>query len=238
MGKKALILKHVENEGPGFIGGLFTTAEWQTRIIELGKGEELPLNLDEISCVVVMGGPMNVYEEEAYPFLKAEDAFLKDVIGKGIPLLGICLGAQLLAKACGARIMKAPEREVGWRKVELTEWGRHDRLFLGIADPTVFQWHEDTFDLPGGAVLLATGEACRNQAFRVGPCAYGLQFHIEASSDMVLDWIKGEMEIDAAAIEADCLSLSSRIERQASMILLNFRHIIETSGKTAGKPGQ
>ena len=227
MVKKALILKHVENEGPGFIGGLFAADEWETSVVELWKGEELPSDFDEISCVVVMGGPMNVYEEESYPFLKAEDAFIRNTVERGIPFLGVCLGAQLLAKACGAKVWKAPEREIGWRKVVLTESGRDDGLFRGIADPVVFQWHGDTFDLPDNAVLLAEGEICRNQAFRIGRCAYGLQFHIEASADMVRDWISGEEGIDGAAIGAECTILAHQIEEQAERILSNFRQLIQ-----------
>ena len=168
MMRRALVLKHVENEGPGFMGGLFAADRCRTSLVELWKGHDLPSHFGGISCVVVMGGPMNVYEEERYPFLKAEDIFIRNVVERGIPFLGICLGAQLLAKACGARVVKAPEKEIGWYKVRLTGWGRQDPLFHDIEDPTVFQWHEDTFDLPEDAFLLAEGDVCRNQAFRVG----------------------------------------------------------------------
>jgi GMP synthase (glutamine-hydrolysing) len=236
--KTALILKHIENEGPGLIGGLFTADEWKTSVIELWKGEELPSDFDEISCVVVMGGPMNVYEEESYPFLKAEDAFIRNAVERGIPFLGICLGAQLLAKAFAAQVWKAPEREIGWRKVALTESARDDALFQGVADPIVFQWHEDTFDLPDNAVLLAEGEICRNQAFRIGRWAYGLQFHIEASGDMVMDWISGEQGIDGAAIQAECTILSHRIEAQAERILSNCRQLIQEWESTRRDAGE
>ncbi len=193
MKKKILIIKHVENEGPGSIGDFFRNTAWELRTVELFRGDSLPADLDEVAAVVVMGGPMNVYEEDKYPFLKEENAFIKTVVGKEIPYLGICLGSQLLAKACGAAVIKAPQKEIGWFNVALTLEAAHDPLLQEIDGPLeVFQWHEDTFVIPEGGVLLATAETCKNQAFRYGQNAYGLQFHIEITTDMIWSWVKAD----------------------------------------------
>lgn len=176
-----IIIKHIQKEGPGTIAEYFKDA----KIIELEKGDTLPSDINDIDAVFSMGGPMNVYEEDKYPFLKDEDRFIKLLIKEEVPFMGICLGAQLLAKACGALVYKAPVREVGWHNVELSG----DPLFKGLSkNIDVLQWHEDTFDIPSNGILLATGRDVRNQAFRFGKCAYGIQFHIEVTPQMIIDW--------------------------------------------------
>jgi len=190
----------------------------------------LPDRLSNFAAVVMLGGPMNVYEEETYPFLKDENLFIKEVLREELPFLGICLGAQLLAKACGARVMKAAQKEVGWYSVELTKQARQDRLFKRVESPlTVFQWHEDTFDIPDGGVLLATSALVRNQAFRMGSSAYGLQFHVEASLDMVKDWMKDEKSGDAETILRQGNIVKDAMEQQAEALFNNFRRLAESA---------
>lgn len=143
-------------------------------------------------AVISLGGPMNVYEEETYPFLKAEDDLIRRVVADGIPFLGICLGGQLLAKAVGGRVTRNPVKEIGWHAVELDQPGQRDPLFAGLPDRfPVFQWHGDTFSLPGEAVRLARSDACQNQAFRFGfgGIAYALQFHLEVTPGMIDRWV-------------------------------------------------
>lgn len=184
-----LIIKHIDIEGPGLILDYVVDSGIGFKTIELSRGEELPERLCDVSAVFIMGGPMNVYEEDKYPFLRKEDNFIKQLLIKNIPVLGICLGAQLLAKSQGALIMRAPFEEIGWYKVRLTDKGAEDPLFFGIEKQIdVFQWHQDTFMLPKGAKLLATSQLCENQAFRIGECAWGLQFHIEMTQDLIIDW--------------------------------------------------
>ncbi len=186
---KTLIIKHIGNEGPVTIGVYLKKIKAETQTIELWRGEELPTDLSDISSVVCLGGPMNVYEEEKYPFLKKENAFIKEVLKKGIPFFGVCLGAQLLAKAAGAKVYKAAEEEIGWSKIKLTQEGKKDKIFSGLDADTldVFQWHGDTFDIPKGGVLLAEGDKVKNQAFRIGS-AYGFQFHIEVDEEKLSEW--------------------------------------------------
>lgn len=187
--KKALIIKHIDNEGPVTIGEYLKKNKIEAETVELWRGEGLPADLSGISSVVCLGGPMNVYEEEKYPFLKKEDAFIREVLKKDIPYFGVCLGAQLLAKAAGAKVYKAAEEEIGWSKIKLTQEGKKDKIFSGLDTDAldVFQWHGDTFDIPKDGVLLAAGGKVKNQAFRIGN-AYGFQFHIEVDEAKLSEW--------------------------------------------------
>ena len=133
---------------------------------------------------------MNVYEEGKYPFLKEENLFIKEAIKKRISLLGICLGAQLIAKALGAKVFKATTKEIGWYEIELTQVGLIDKVFSDFPQRFLaFQWHEDTFEIPEDAHLIATSKNVINQAFRYGRNVYALQFHLEVTKDMISEWI-------------------------------------------------
>jgi GMP synthase (glutamine-hydrolysing) len=226
-----LIIKHVESEGPGLIEKVFAADGWEIRKAELGSGALLPESLDETAAVIVLGGPMNVYEEVSFPFLKEEDRLIRKAIVEEVPFLGICLGAQLLAKTCGAEVKKAPSKEMGWYTATLTPQGRKDALFEGCpARLNVFQWHEDTFDVPEGGVLLGTGRTCMNQAFRIGPSAYGLQFHMEATPAMIECWMKDEADRTAARKTlSDTARLQESAGRQAIRLFSNFKQLVESS---------
>jgi GMP synthase (glutamine-hydrolysing) len=185
-----LIIKHVDIEGPGLIEYCLRKEKLSYWTINLEKGNPLP-KLDPLSLIILLGGPMNVYEENRYPFLKYEDLFIKEAIQRGKFVLGICLGAQLIAKALGAKVFKAPAKEVGWFDVSLTEIGLQDPLFSNLPKTfPVFQWHEDTFDIPKSAKLIATSSSVPHQAFRYGDNAYGLQFHLEVTEEMIQEWMK------------------------------------------------
>ena len=146
--------------------------------------------LEEIGGLIVFGGEMNVDEIEAHPYLLGERELMTEAVRRGIPALGICLGAQMLARALGASVHRAPVRELGFRPVRLTAAGRGDPLLTNFgANPCVFQWHEDTFDLPAGTESLATGAEVANQAFRYGDLAWGVQFHFEVDQDGIDTWL-------------------------------------------------
>ena len=184
-----LFIKHVEIEGPETLGVFFAGKGYQIKVADLHKGDKLPKSLDGLDAVVFLGGPMNVYEEEMYPFLKEEDVFLKALLARNVPILGICLGSQLLAKAAGGRVVRSPQSEIGWFTVDITPEGRRDPLFAGINSPLeVYQWHGDMCQPPQGAVLLASSSGCPVQAFRYGANAYGLQFHAEITDQSIRDW--------------------------------------------------
>jgi GMP synthase-like glutamine amidotransferase len=193
---RVLVIMHVESEGPGFFGDLLAGAGADVRIARLHRGDRLP-GAGDVDAAFSMGGPMNVYEEVAHPFLRDEDRFLKEAADRGLPVLGICLGAQLIAKAAGAAVTKNPVREVGWGTVALTADGERDALFRELPDLLpVLQWHEDTFAVPAGGTLLATGTECRNQAFRHRN-SWGLQFHLEADRALLKEWFAAAPELRA-----------------------------------------
>jgi GMP synthase-like glutamine amidotransferase len=185
-----LIIKHVEIEGPGLMKDCLKEESIPHQVINLASGIKLP-KLDDFSAIVILGGPMNVYEEDRYPFLREEDLFIKEAIQRGKVVLGICLGAQLIAKALGAKVTQAPVKEIGWYDVSLTRAGSQDPLFSRLPKTfPVFQWHEDTFELPSAGQLVATSNAIPHQAFRYGENAYGLQFHLEVTKEMIHEWVR------------------------------------------------
>jgi GMP synthase-like glutamine amidotransferase len=189
-----LIIKHVEIEGPGLIEYCLKQEKIPYRIVNLEAGARLP-NIDDLSHIIILGGPMNVYEEDRYPFLKDEDLFIKEAIQRGKTILGICLGAQLIAKALGARVLKAPVKEIGWYDVSLTDEGTKDPLFSPLPKKFfVFQWHEDTFETPKAGKLIVTSSSVPHQAFRYGENAYGFQFHLEVTEEMIHEWMEASEE--------------------------------------------
>ena len=175
---------------------------------------------------------MNVDETEKYPFLAAEIEWIRQAVAARLPVLGICLGSQLLAKACGAKVFSNPVKEIGWYVIQVTPEGEDDPLFGDCGRSIeVFQWHGDTFDLPPGAVHLAQSPLCKHQAFRVGESAYGLQFHMEMTAAMVDDWLAepdncGELAgldyIDPAAIRAAAPQKLPRLQDLARQVLGEF----------------
>jgi GMP synthase-like glutamine amidotransferase len=185
---KVVVFQHLPCEHPGIWREFLREDGAEATTVELDAGDPIP-RLDDADALLVFGGPMNVDEEARFPWLGPETAAIRDAATGGLPILGVCLGGQLLAKALGARVTRNPVPEVGLLQVELTESGAADPLFAGWPRrPPVVQWHSDTFALPSGATLLATSPACRTQAFRWGELAYGLQFHPEVTAEMVEEW--------------------------------------------------
>lgn len=149
-------------------------------------------SVDALNMLVILGGPMNVDDEAKYNWLKEEKIFIKEVIASGKIVLGICLGAQLLAQALGAKVYPNKEKEIGFFPVSKTKWGKQDEVFSNSPDKwNVFHWHGDTFDLPVEAVHLFESEACKYQVFRKGNCT-GIQFHPEVDSGLLRSMIANE----------------------------------------------
>jgi GMP synthase (glutamine-hydrolysing) len=184
------VFRHVEIEGLGTLATLMERKEIPYRYVDLFRGELVPDHLDGIGGLIVMGGPMNVDEEERFPFLREETRFLRQALAQEIPILGICLGSQLIAKAAGARVYKGSQKEIGWKPLTFTEAGTVDPLFEGFAGGCMaFHWHGDTFDLPDGAVHLCRSDLYRHQAFRIGTRVYAFQFHLEVDRPMIREWL-------------------------------------------------
>ncbi len=195
-----LIFKHVPFEGPGSFQDALKERGIRYREVNLYE-EAAPANLDGCKGLIIMGGPMNVYEEKEYPFLKDEDGLIKEALSKKFPMIGVCLGAQLMAKAAGAKVVKGKKKEIGWYPLYLTEEASDDPVFMAIPrEIEVFQWHGDTFDIPKGAVRLASSELFPNQAFRIGDNAYAFQFHIEVTEGIIKEWV-GINEEELASVK-------------------------------------
>ncbi len=186
--KKVLVIQHVPHEGLGIIKDAMRGG-FEADFLRVYR-DRFACCLDDYSALIVLGGPMGVYEEDRYPFIKDELRLIESALKKDVPILGVCLGSQLLAKAAGARVYKGGGKEIGWYDVRLTPAGAVDPIFLGL--PTsfeVFQWHGDTFDVPAGAVNLASSELFPNQVIKVGRAAYGVQFHLEVTGEMIKEWL-------------------------------------------------
>jgi len=180
-------LKHVPFEGPAAIAQWADERGHPVELSPLYDGVEPP-DQDGFDWLVVMGGPMGVADEATYPWLAGEKAFIRRSIDAGKTVIGICLGAQLLAEVLGARVYRNPEKEIGWMPIELTDAGRGSHCF-GFLPPSldVFHWHGDTFELPPGAVHLARSAVCAHQAFIWDSRVLGLQFHLESTPQSVAD---------------------------------------------------
>ncbi len=193
--KKILVIQHDISEGPGLFGPLIDESGFILELCEVYKGKRIPTGLDDFSSVISLGGPMSANEYERFPFLLEEESMIKEILRRGIPFLGICLGAQMLAKACGARVWKGPQKEIGWGSVSLTPQGFDDPVFQGFnGEIPVFQWHGETFEIPENGILLASSQLYPNQAVKVGSRAYGIQFHLEVTRDMVSEWVENSRE--------------------------------------------
>ena len=229
-----LIIKHIDIEGPGTLGDFLDSQEEDFQIIDLGAGQPVPASPSDFKAVIVLGGPMNVDEEDRYPFLQSENDFIKRILNEEIPFLGICLGSQLLAKAAGASVVKSPVKEIGWYQIQLTEEGKKDPLFKGFCeeDP-IYHWHGDMFQIPSRAKLLALAPGCPHQALRVGKNAYGLQFHIEITDRSIKEWCEAYSQTDlpgradhARSMMEEYWKNKKGFDRQARGMYGNFLEIV------------
>ena len=200
---EVLVLQHVAPETAGRIGDAVTAAGHSLRVVRSFAGEPVPESLEGAAGLVVMGGPMGVYECDRFPFLRDELRLIEEALRSERPLLGVCLGSQLLAQALGADVRPGAAKEIGWHGLTLSEAAATDLLLSGAPGAfTGFHWHGDVFDLPSGAVGLARSEQTACQAFRYGPNAWGLLFHMEVTESMVAAMVRAfPDELAAAGLE-------------------------------------
>ena len=226
---RALVLQHIACEPPGVYEDVLRERGGVLHRVEVDAGEELP-DWREFDLIVAMGGPMSVNDD--LDWLRAEKRWVADAVRQGAAFFGACLGSQLLAASLGARVYAGPAPEVGLLAVTLSEAALRDPVFAGLpGELMTLQWHGDTFDLPDGAVALASSPAYSNQAFRWGARAYAIQFHLEVSMGMACEWaavpayaqalelalgagafdtLLGELEGTAAQLNADGRRLFSQ----------------------------
>jgi len=189
--RTVLVLQHAACETLGTIADALQRAHVRTAYIRAFAGDPIPTHMDEAVGLILMGGPMGVYEQDRYPFLAEEMRLIERALAAGKPILGVCLGSQLLAAVLGARVRKGPQKEIGWFPVLLTEAARADALFTDVPPSFIaYHWHGDVFDCPSGAVSLARSELTECQAFRYGTNAYGLLFHLEVTEPIIAEMVR------------------------------------------------
>jgi GMP synthase (glutamine-hydrolysing) len=207
---EVIVLQHVLPETPGAIGDALARAGVSLRFVRTYVGDRVPPDLGGAAGLVVMGGPMGVYEADRYRHLRDEMRLIEGAVQAGVPVLGVCLGSQLVAATLGANVHASGRKEIGWHSVRLTEAASTDSLFAGVEREFVaFHWHGDIFDLPTGAVALASSSLTECQAFRFGERTWGLLFHMEVNHQMVRAMVETfaeelrDAKLDGAAIVAD-----------------------------------
>lgn len=186
------VLQHIHCETLGAIGDFLAGAGIAAQYVRTFEGQPVPQELGDAAGLIVMGGPMGVYDQPRYPFLADETRLIEQALREERPVLGVCLGSQLLAATLGAAVTKGKQKEIGWYPVTLTEAATRDELWMGIERSFVaYHWHGDVFELPQGAVSLAASDLTAHQAFRYGRSAYGLLFHMEVTEQIIGDMVAG-----------------------------------------------
>ncbi len=187
---KILVCQHVAHESLGTLEPLFKSQGLRIRYVNFGRHPLMEPHLEDYEGLVILGGPMNVDQTATHPNLLYELKLIEEGLKRQMPILGICLGAQLIARALGAHVTDNHEKEIGWHDVSLTEAGLKDPLFAQFQKTErLFHWHGQTFEIPSGAIHLASSQICTNQAFRYGDRVYGLQFHLEVDERSIHRWL-------------------------------------------------
>ena len=208
---RVLSIVHMESDPPGLFGDAVAERGHDHDEWLITTGAPPPRAPREYDAVAVFGGDMNVEDEDRYPWLQDEKGLIRDVLRDGTPVLGVCLGSQVLADAASARVSRVREPEIGWYDVNLTAEARHDPLFRTLPKRfPAFQWHTRQFALPSGAVPLARNPVCL-QAYRLNETAWGVQFHPEVKPELMGEWL------EAAAVSADAQRIGFDLERERAL---------------------
>jgi GMP synthase-like glutamine amidotransferase len=210
---RVFVFRHIPYEDLGLIRAPLEERGISIEYADLYRPGPPPPDITQAAGLIFMGGPMSANDD--LPYLRQELQLIAQAVERRQPVLGVCLGAQLIAKALGAKVYRNPVKEIGWFEIHFTGAAARDPLFAGVGPAeTVFHWHGETFDLPPGAERLAYSEACRNQAFRAAAGVYGLQFHLEVTPAMIEDWCDRDAncgDVDARLNAARVAALSSLV---------------------------
>ena len=233
-----LILQHVRPEPPGTIAEALSAQGVSHRTVRVYRDEPVPDRLDA-DGLVVMGGPMGVGDLDDRPHLARECALIEEALDDDRPLLGVCLGSQLLAHVLGADVHAAPQKEIGWGDVALTDAAAADPLFRDVDAPfTAFHWHGDVFERPTGATRLARTDATETQAFRHGNRAYGLLFHLEVTPKTVA-WMTNAFQdeladegLDGAALRRAAMPRESALRETAGTVFGRWADLVKDASAT------
>ena len=233
---KVIVLQHAPNEGLGIIGPILEKRDLIPHFVRLYEGDEVPDSIDRVAALIILGGPMSANDVSNHPYIKDEIRLIQDAFRFGTSILGICLGAQLIALAAGAAVYKGSEKEIGWYDISLTADGGRDPLFGTLPETLkVFQWHGETFDMPVGSSRLATSDLFENQLIRVVGHAYALQFHLEVDEAMIRSFIEAGGEelaelkgsIDPDAVLADIPNYVSILNEYGNRFFDAFFALVE-----------
>lgn len=230
--RKVLVFQHVAHKILGTLNPALKGRGLNMRYVNFERTPEEHPSIQKYNGLIILGGHMGVYEADKYRHIKVEMQLIEEALKKEIPILGICLGAQMLAHALGASVKKSPEKEIGWCDIQLSKEGLADPLFSHFG-PTekIFQLHGDTFDIPQSAVHLASSSACPGQAFRYQDKAYGIQFHLEADQAMIWRWLdnpRNQTELFSAHQDFSAEKIRTETEK-------NIERSCELSRQTFGK---
>lgn len=234
---RLLVFQHVAAEPLGTLDRLIRDRGHRIRFVNFERDPDAEPDVDRYRGLIVLGGPMNVDEQDRRPHLRTELRAIERALAQGKPVLGICLGAQLLAHVLGAPVQRHERQEIGWYPLEVTAAGHGDPVLAPLAPSSqVFQWHGYTYRLPTGAVQLARTATCEQQAFRWGDSAYGLQFHLEMDQALIERWLEAPSyrdELAAAGLEQDAEAIRSAtpihlgtMQAQADAVFNRFLDLI------------
>ena len=239
---RLLVFQHVAVEPLGTLDALIRARGHRIRFHNFERHPDAEPDVDRYRGLIVLGGPMNVEDQQRRPHLKTELKAIERALEQGKPVLGICLGAQLLAHVLGATVRRHDRPELGWYDLRLTTEGRSDAV-LGVAGVSlpVFQWHSYSYDLPHGAAHLASTETCEQQAFRFGGNAYGFQFHLEADTDVIERWLglpSFRPELAAPGLATDERSIRGENPKLVAATRLSAAAVFNNFLDLIGRPGR
>jgi GMP synthase (glutamine-hydrolysing) len=247
--KKILVLQHVAHELLGTLDPMLRAAGFRLRYVNFARHPDAEPSLDGYHGLVVLGGPMSVNDTDRLLHLITEMRLIETALHRNLPILGICLGAQLIAKTLGAAVYANKEKEIGWYDVFPTEQAAGDPLLAPFKrTEKVFQWHGDTFDIPKSTFHLACSSLCANQAFRYGTNVYGLQFHLEVDAPMIRRWLqvsenKNEIntlagKIDPERIHRETPDHIKRLHQLSERVFGEFIRLFDVQKKIIRLPSQ